>query len=185
MARAYIALLLPPAHALLQRLRRRRVPRGANGGWHYYQGWCYRKSETTGTFEECWRQICPRLAGANATRYHVARSGRPVLPHWTTSTLACVTDPQLDEFLAQDVGGSIETFGSRVGLYQDPHNRKHSKRGWDLQASGPPRRDLCELVHGLGAIGWRHSIIGGKPVRSFNTIEEGLSGWRDASCRFA
>ena len=85
--------------------------------------------------KECWRQICPRLAGANATKVHVARSGRPVLPHWTTSTLACVTDPQLDEFLSQDVGGSIETFGSWVGLYQDPHNRKHSKRGWDLQAS--------------------------------------------------
>ena len=100
MARAYIALLLRQAHALLSVAGVDECSGGVNGGWHYYQGRCYRKSETTGTFEECWRQICPRLAGANATKVHVARSGRPVLPHWTTSTLACVTDPQLDEFLA-------------------------------------------------------------------------------------
>ena len=86
MARAYVFILLRQAHALISVAGVDECPGGVNGGWHYYQGRCYRKSETTGTFEECWRQICPRLAGANATKVHVARSGRPVLPHWTTST---------------------------------------------------------------------------------------------------
>ena len=184
MARLYIFILLRQAHALLSVSGVDECPGGVNGGWHYYQGRCYRKSETTGTFEECWRQICPRLAGANATKVHVARSGRPVLPHWTTSTLACVTDPQLDEFLSQDVGGSIETFGSWVGLYQDPHNRKHSKRGWDLQASATCQgvtyanwyTDWGEPDHHLGCV---------ESCAVMGSIEEGLSGWRDASCRFA
>ena len=88
MARAYIALLLPQAHALLSVAGVDECPGGVDGGWHYYSGRCYKKSETIGTFEECWRQICPRLAGANATKVDIARSGRPFLPPWTTSTLA-------------------------------------------------------------------------------------------------
>ena len=129
MARAYVfILLLRQAHALLSVAGIDECPGGVDGGWHYYSGRCYRKSETIGTFEECWRQICPTMAGANATEVHV-------MPQWTTSSLACVTDPAMDEFLSTTVGGSIETYGSWVGLYQDPHNRKHSHKGWDLQAS--------------------------------------------------
>ena len=177
MARAYVFILLRQAHALLSVSGVDECPGGVDGGWHYYSGRCYRKSETTGTFEECWRQICPRLAGANATTVHV-------MPQWTTSSLACVTDPAMDEFLSQDVGGSIETYGSWVGLYQDPHNRKHSHKGWDLQASATCQgvtyanwyTDWGEPDHHLGCV---------ESCAVMGSIEEGLSGWRDASCRLA
>ena len=87
------------------------------------------------------------------------------------------------------MGGSIETFGSWVGLYQDPHNRKHSKRGWDLQASATCQgvtyanwyTDWGEPDHHLGCV---------ESCAVMGSIEEGLVGvagrflqiWRTNVC---
>lgn len=173
------AILLARTHALFSVSSIDECPGGVNGGWLYYEGRCYAKSAHTGSFEDCWRRICPKLAGSNSTKVHMGSDG---LPRWTTSTLACVTDDLLDAFLANDVGGARETFGSWVGLYQDPANRKHSKKGWDLQASA-----TCDQVtYANWYLEWGepdHHLGCVESCAVMGSIEEGLSGWRDASCR--
>ena len=141
-------------------------PGGAGGGWHYYGGRCYIRGGR-GSFSDCNFDICPRLA--NATLGAAA-----------SSTLACVYDGALNDFLATTVGGAAKEPGSWVGLYQDPDDRKKAAKGWTMQANG------CGATYASWFERW------GEPNHHFGCAEScavmGIrkdvgADWADVSCR--
>ena len=141
-------------------------PGGAEGGWQYYGGRCYIRGGR-GSYADCNFDICPRLA--NATRGSKA-----------SSTLACVYDGALNDFLAGAVGGVSKEPGSWVGLYQDPGSRKKARKGWTMQANG------CGSEYASWFAPWK------EPNHHFGCVEscavmgireEVGNDWADVSCR--
>lgn len=142
-------------------------PGGAHGGWHYRKGKCYRRGPRA-SHADCATTVCPSLANSSF-------DGR-----YPTSTLACVSDAALNDWLYDIVGAADQEPGAWVGLYQNPENRKRSSAGWELQVDG------CQSRYANWYKQW------GEPNHHMGCVEScavmGLrtqvgSAWNDVSCK--